>query len=204
MNQHNIMNKVLSYCKIDCTAIHLNDALISVNASNTAGLLEHLLQTCNIDYPKIYKMDMLSKLCLLGTELLLTNYSISHVPSFEKSIILMNQSSCYLADIAYQETINDTPSPSKFVYTLPNIAIGEIAIKHKIQGLTSFMITDKFQPEFISQYFNQLLDTKEVSIIIGGWVEVSEEYCDMFLFLCGKSDSGADLTEENLKIKSKL
>lgn len=198
------MNKLISWCKIDCKSINLNDEIHFVNSSNTLHLLDYMLQTQKIDYPKIYKMDILSKMCLLGVELLVKDYPIANISPYDQSVILWNRSSCYNADIAFLDTIIDTPSPSKFVYTLPNIAIGEIAIKHKIKGVTNFLIADTFQPEFISQYFNHLLDTNSAEIIIGGWVEVSEQYCDIFLFLCGKSISGIDLTEENLKIKSKL
>lgn len=198
------MNKIISYCKINRDSICVNDELISVNLTDTASLITYLIQTQNLDYPKLYKMDILSKMCILGVELLLQEKSIDHISAFDKSIILVNASSCYHADKAYLETMIDSPSPSKFVYTLPNIAIGEIAIKHKIKGFTNFMIADNFQPDFISEYLNYLLDSNTSESIIGGWVEVSEQNSDLFLFLCGKSNPGIDLTAENLNIKNNL
>lgn len=115
------------------------------------------------DYPKFFKMDTLSRLGFIAAELLLKDEQV-------ESVILANRSASIKNDTDYLATIkegNYYPSPALFVYTLPNIVTGEIAIRHHIQGETSFYILDK--PEEL----NPLLETIQTSAF-AGWCECSE------------------------------
>ena len=115
------------------------------------------------DYPKFFKMDTLSRLGFIAAELLLKDEQV-------EAVILANRSASIKNDTDYLSTIRDDnyyPSPALFVYTLPNIVTGEIAIRHHIQGETSFYILDK--PEEL----NPLLETIQTSAL-AGWCECSE------------------------------
>jgi 3-oxoacyl-[acyl-carrier-protein] synthase-1 len=112
------------------------------------------------DYPKFFKMDTLCRLGFLAAELLLkdltTNEALTGLTTNEDqrlttndkrpiAIILANRSASIKNDTDYLATISEGnyyPSPALFVYTLPNIVTGEIAIRHHIQGETSFYILD--------------------------------------------------------------
>ena len=88
-------------------------------------------------------MDMLSRLGFISTELLIEAEGLERfVPNDNRAIILFNHSSSIHTDKEYFKTIQNPdeyfPSPSLFVYTLPNIVTGEIAIRNMYAGETSF------------------------------------------------------------------
>jgi len=103
-------------------------------------------------------------------------------------IILFNRSSSLDADKAYQQTINDKdnffPSPAVFVYTLPNIVTGEIAIRHKIHGETAFYITSSFQPAIIEEIGKAAFASSGLKYLLTGWIDVSNDKMDVCMMLC--------------------
>jgi len=131
----------------------------------------------------------LCKLGFLCADILLRNLSQSNQTIPETTaIILSNCSSSLDTDLKYQETIKDAanyfPSPALFVYTLPNIVIGEIAIKHKIRGENYFFITEAYEPVFMENYTLQLFDESLAKTALIGWVEVKgQNYEAAFTFL---------------------
>ena len=97
-------------------------------------------------------MDSLSKMAFVASERLLEGYGERFVPRNDVTVLFFNSSSSLAVDIDYQKTIqsNDDyyPSPSLFVYTLPNICAGEVAIRNKFCGETSFFVVEEL--EFIA------------------------------------------------------
>ena len=83
-------------------------------------------------------------------------------------------SSC--ADRTFQNTIQSSegyyPSPSLFVYTLPNILTGEIAIRNKYHGETSYFVQDT--PEYVMELMNQVLRCSGASSVVGGWIDMND------------------------------
>ena len=70
------------------------------------------------------------------------------------------------------------PSPAIFVYTLPNICLGEIAIRHGLRTESSFFIFDQYPSEFFSQYSQFLLQAGKAKKVLCAWVELmAEDYC---------------------------
>lgn len=132
------------------------------------------------DYPKYYKMDGLSRLGFIASELLLQREGRERfVPCDDRAVIFFNHSSSVSADRKYLESITDTeifyPSPSVFVYTLPNIVTGEIAIRNHYYGETSFYILperDESQIETILRV--SYLDPATKSILCG-WVDYVDD-----------------------------
>ena len=143
------------------------------------ALLTELYRTYVGDYPKFFKMDTLSKLGFVASELLL---QAEGEPRFEaredRAVVFFNRSASLQADTAYQATIQDPenffPSPAAFVYTLPNIVTGEIAIRNKY-------------PEIMAQQLQlAFLDTMTQSIL-GGWLDCTDEnHFEARLFLIDK------------------
>lgn len=125
------------------------------------------------DYPKFFKMDGLCKIGFIAAELCLK--SLPEADKATTAVILFNRGGSIAADQAYQQTISDTtdyyPSPSLFVYTLANIVTGEIAIRHKIYGETSFYIMPRKDDEQIEKIVAESLLTSSPSHILYGWVE---------------------------------
>lgn len=112
--------------------------------SQGAGLLSEIYRKYVGDYPKYHKMDSLSRLAFLATELLLSRGDVPQDSG--RATILFNRTSSVVADRCHLGSIAKPgefyPSPSIFLGTLPNIATGEIAIRHGYTGETSLYITD--------------------------------------------------------------
>lgn len=112
--------------------------------SQGAGLLNEIYRKYVGDYPKYHKMDALSRLAFLATELLLSRGDVPQDSG--RATILFNRTSSVVADRCHLGSIAKPgefyPSPSVFLGTLPNIATGEIAIRHGYTGETSLYITD--------------------------------------------------------------
>lgn len=166
-------------------------------------------KSLEINYPAFYKMDDLSKLGFCAAELLLKDKDLEtfYTPQ-EIGILLSNENSCLDTDHNYFDTIKDQenyfPSPAVFVYTLPNIVIGEISIRHKIQGENIFFIHPEFDPEFMVNYANSLLKSKSLKAVLVGWVEFYEDKYEAFMYFAGSQKSETDTLEHTVDTIKKI
>lgn len=128
-------------------------------------------------------MDTLSRLTFLISEFLLRQ---SHLSS-ETALVLSNKSSSLHTDTKHQKAIASKeafyPSPAVFVYTLPNIGLGEVAIRHNIQSENAFFVFEKFNARFLHSYCEVLLQEKKVKQVLCGWTEVNQDVCEGFVYL---------------------
>ncbi|MBQ3635412.1 MAG: 3-oxoacyl-ACP synthase [Bacteroidales bacterium] len=132
------------------------------------------------DYPKYHKMDMLSKLGFIATELLLgAEGGERFVDREDRAIVFFNRTSSIDTDRHYQETIADAgkyfPSPALFVYTLPNIVTGEIAIRNHYHGETSFYVLAERDEEMIERVVRVTLRDEATQSIVTGWIDYEDE-----------------------------
>ena len=132
------------------------------------------------DYPKFYKMDGLSRLGFVAAELLLqaergTRLAETPEARSDRAIILFNNTSSIVADRHYWATVRDLeasfPSPAHFVYTLPNIVAGELAIRHQYRGETSFYILPERRDDIMKQVVNAALADATLSSAVTGWID---------------------------------
>lgn len=181
-------------------SVYINPETIVVNGKALAHenkgseLLVELYRNHVGDYMKFFKMDALCRLGFVASELLLQQEgSPRFVPREDRAVILFNRCGSYQADCSYQATIQDPanffPSPSAFVYTLPNIVTGEIALRNKYYGETSFMVLPDDEPEVIEREIrNAFLDPMTESVL-GGWLDCSdEEHFEARLYLYEKNN----------------
>lgn len=134
------------------------------------------------DYPKYYKMDGLCRLGFIASELLLraeqTGGTLPGGLDRSRAVVLFNRSSSVASDKRYLSSIADKdnyfPSPSVFVYTLPNIVAGEIAIRNGYHGETSFYIL----PEKDEQQMETLMRTafmdRQTTSLLAGWIDYED------------------------------
>lgn len=148
-----------------------NQEFFSDDSVEEDSFLKLLYKKLELKYSKFYKMDVLSKLGFLSVELLLNGERIK-TESGETAIVFANRSSSLYTDIEYQKSIDEIPSPSVFVYTLPNIVIGEICIRHKFYGENMFFVQEKYDKKFLINYVSTLFRTTETKNAIVGWLEV--------------------------------
>ena len=135
--------------------------------------LEDIYRTRLESYPKFHKMDMLAKLSYVASELVLKECPAVH----PDAIILFNSTSSILQDLKHIGTIGNPeeffPSPSIFLYTLPNLAVGEIAIRDNIKGETSLYILDRKNPGLMDSIVEA--SVPRGATVLTGWVDCSAE-----------------------------
>ena len=137
-----------------------------------------------VSYPKFHKMDKLCKLGFLATELLLKDSRHSgKYKETETGLVLSNANSSLDVDLKYAKTIQTGASPALFVYTLPNIVIGEISIRWQFKGENAFFVFKEFDGNFIVKYVTGLFENKLVKNCICGWVDILKEDYRALLFL---------------------
>lgn len=154
-----------------------------------------------LQYPRFYKMDNTGRLGWLANEVLLQDgFDKEKYPAKEVGIVLSNASSSLDTDIKYYETVKTIPSPALFVYTLPNIVIGEISIRHGFKGENAFFVSEDFDAGFIEQYVSGLVNNNILQACICGWVEWLEGDYKATLFLVekDKTKDSVIFTVENL------
>src|SRR3569833_2124245 len=166
-------NHIISSCVIERGTVFKDGSQLFENKA--ADLVEFLLsvyQHFQQNYPKFYKMDNLSKLGWLASEVLLRDsYQMDQYQPEIVGLVLANRNSSLDNDIRYFESAKEIASPSLFVYTLPNIVIGEICIRNNFKGEHGFYIQDQFDAEFIAGQVNYLLDNNILKACICGWVD---------------------------------
>ena len=144
------------------------------------SFLTQLYRASNLSYPKFFKMDVLCKVGFIASEILLeTEGAERFVPRADRAVILFNHHSSLHADCTFQQTIANPsefyPSPSVFVYTLPNIVTGEIAIRNKYHGESSFILLPEKSQEAMNQAVERAFLDDETTSVLTGWVEAVSE-----------------------------
>lgn len=198
------MNFISSYSFIKNDSVNVDGIVFHTAETGVNDLMKATYKKLNLDYPKFYKMDMLSKIAFIGVEILKNQYpAISNYQEDEMALLFSNRNSSADADIKFIKSYQQdgAPSPALFVYTLPNILIGEIAIRNKWYGESLFVIYPEFSPDFLSAYSNIFLSKKAKGCICG-WVNVLEKDVECMLFFVEKTDarkSGLLFTSETIK-----
>ena len=195
------MPGIKTYCHIKNNKVFLDGKLL-FQASESVSLKEFSVKVFRhykFKYPKFFKMDDISKLGFLSAEILLTQNG-EQLQSEDVGIVLSNTQSTLVTDANFQESINEYdnffPSPSVFVYTLPNIMIGEISIRHKFRGENAFFIFDAFNEKFLTDYINLIFSKGKTEYCLGGWVDQSENDYEAFMYLVGP-DAKGDIIADN-------
>ena len=174
------------------------------NQVESTHFLNESYRFFKIDYPKFFKMDNLSKLAFIVTELICKSLNNRYIQTDTVGIVLQNRSSSLVADLSHQRSIKDKeshfPSPAVFVYTLPNIMMGEMCIRHGFSNENTLFISDKFDAEMLEKYINYLLNERIIKHCLGGWVEANPECQEAFLYFTGESQaiSWGEHTTENI------
>ena len=171
-------------------------SISSIQISPSADELVDLYRTnINIgDYPKFFKMDPLSRLGFVATELLL-----KQCPKADYGVLLFNRSSSLADDLAFQATIQDHtnwfPSPALFVYTLPNIVTGEIAIRNHFQTETNFMVLDAPHTDIMAA---QIAIAAMHGPQIAGWCDVDADGNYLAALVAVPQDTPKEIIEQEL------
>lgn len=149
-----------------CTRVAVS---LRTEASGTSP--NDMYRRLGIDYPKFFKMDMLSRLGFAVAEQLLGDYGGD---LDDAAIILAGRHASLDDDVKYLSTIapgNYYPSPALFVYTLANIVAGEIAIRHGMHGETTFYIADSYDAGWMESEAERIIAEGKSSRVLFGWLD---------------------------------
>lgn len=182
-----IKPRILAKATISDTEAVLPDGThLQSTSTDTNQWLNELYHRLEMNYPKFFKMDRLSKVGILAAEMVMR--SVGQATDNVKNdwgVICFNRAASLDDDRTYQETINDAenyfPSPSVFVYTLANIVIGEMAIKYKLQGETSFYVSENYDKEVITKAVSDAFATTSNHYLLAGWVDYDNGHCEVEL-----------------------
>jgi 3-oxoacyl-[acyl-carrier-protein] synthase-1 len=173
----------------------------------SAAELTDFYRSMQFDYPKFFKMDGLSKLGFLASEMIFKDDPNRFEPNENIAVLCFNRSSSLDTDTQYQATIRDNenyfPSPSLFVYTLPNIVAGEIAIRNKLLGETFFYLCKNFDAGQMVGAVKSVFDEKTATEALVAWIECFEDKREVLMLLVenGRNEMNLlDFTEEQLKM----
>ena len=169
--------RTLSSVRITPTSLSIDGQDQEVRSSGK-DLLSEIYKTFLGDYPKFHKMDVFSKLAFLAAEIA-TQRAGEGSPDEGCAVILFNSSSSILVDRkhigTYEKEDDFYPSPSVFLYTLPNIVTGEIAIKHGYKGETSLYILEEYNEKIMNSVVESTFALSSVRTMITGWVDCSSD-----------------------------
>ena len=160
-----------------------------------SSLLTALYKQIIGNYPKYYKMDGLCRLGFVASELLLKaerdESSFTEDTNKTRAIVFFNRSSSIASDKKYLASIvekdNYFPSPSVFVYTLPNIVTGEIAIRNGYHGETSFYILPHKNELLMQDIIETTFMDEQTTSILTGWLDYEDsEHFEADLYIAYK------------------
>lgn len=192
---------ISSYCCIKKNSVFVNgnSLYIEDNKLSFLDFSKAIYKKEEIKYSKFFKMDKLCKLSFLASEFVFN--SIEKINE-NTAIVLSNNASSLDTDRKHQQSIQDKqnffPSPAVFVYTLPNIAIGEISIKNQLKSENAFFVSEKLNEKLLFNYAQILIANKKANNVLCGWINFDENNYEAFLYLV--SDKGEiSHTIENIR-----
>ena len=155
---------------------------------------------------KFSKMDDLCKLAYVASCELLSGHR-PDCPAERIGVVMANRSASLDSDRRHQAIIDAGDgcgaSPAVFVYTLPNIMLGQVAIKHGLKGESTFFAFPDKSSNSIREYAASLIAEGRMDAVLWGWCEFDGGSYDCELTLTEKT--GQDTMEDlELQLKQQI
>lgn len=176
--------RISTHCIIQDNQITRDGEVVYVDKGLSFGdFTKSAYKNLQIDYPKFYKMDNLSKLGFIAAEIVLNGVEDKE----NIALILANRSGSLDTDVRHQESIQQEdgyfPSPAVFVYTLANICAGEINIRHNMRSENVFFVSEVLDYETLVTYATYLLESNKAEKVLCGWIELFSDKYKAVLYL---------------------
>ena len=181
--------QILRTCSMTDGTVRVDGRVTATSPGPFEAFAEAAYRTSGIDYPKFHKMDNLSKLGFLAAEFLLADTDwLTDTSPGRRGIVLGNATSSLDTDLRYQaQVMQQRPSPALFVYTLPNIVLGEICIRHGIKGESLLLVTANYEAAAQVSYLTGQLGEQTMVTCLGGWLDYANSGYRAFLYVVGTS-----------------
>lgn len=189
----------LDYVRIQAGNLIRNGIELAATESNDPAVL---YRTLGYEYPKFFKMDRLCKWAWLGAEALFRKedgtYLYDGLDRSEIALVLATRDGCLETDQRYADSMKGIPSPALFVYTLPNIMLGEICIRHRFTGEQLCLVQEGFDMNELLHAVKGIFERGAASHCLFGWVDAVGEHHDVSLFWAGR-EALKDCSPEQLQ-----
>lgn len=169
------------YCagKVDITP----DKLVwnrSVVRAETPGypFITEIFKKYLADGSRYFKMDQFSRLAYVGAGLLAGD-ELKDISPEDTAVFIFTKTGSVLADRKHLSTFSDKdefyPSPAVFINTLPNIVLGEIAIRNNVKGETTLVMLPEEDEAVMDRVMRVTLDATCPGAMICGWVDCADD-----------------------------
>lgn len=157
--------------------IWLNGTLAyQLNGENATDWVTNLYKSLALNYIKFFKMDILSKAGYIASELLINNLDLTEEEKNNTSLYICTKNGCIDIDAKYQATLDHLASPALFVYTLPNIVLGEISIKHKLKGEQMCYVAPYLDEEDLESYITDIFNHRDQLHCLAGFIDTTDNH----------------------------
>ena len=192
--------KLIGSCKITKYGVFINGVSQVHLSLSEENWKKELYIKLKLEYSKFHKMDTLAKMAFLSVEMVKETSDTNKYGENEMVLLFANNSSSQTTDLNYINSyeIKGYPSPSLFVYTLPNILTGELAIRNKWYGENCFFIEEKFDVEFFLEQINFYF-SKGAKSCLCGWVNSFDGKDECFVFLVENNMNQNKTIKEQLR-----
>ena len=149
------------------------------------------------NYLKFFKMDLLSKAAFLSAQMVIPKEieeNKSKIATF-----LSSKSGCIDVDKKFEDSINDIASPALFVYTLPNIMLGEICIVNGFKGEQMCTLSEDADSDWFEFYIGDLIRRRDTEAALCGHIEATEAGINSTMIWVSKQWSSIPFNMQNLQ-----
>ena len=182
--------KLLRSCSIEAGRIYVDGHCVFTGTqAEFSAFSTAAYKALELDYPKFHKMDNLSKLGFLTAECLLSGGILpAGFEADQTGIVVANAHSSTDTDLRYNAQVQQSvASPALFVYTLPNIVLGEICIRHGLKGENTLFVAEQYDAKTQVEYVTSLFEQQLLDRCVGGWVDFYNTQYRAFFYLAALS-----------------
>ena len=146
--------------------------------SKGADAVTEIFKKFVADGSRFFKMDLYSRLAYAGTALLAKDTLEGTAPE-ERACIIFTGNGSVLADRKHLASFSTPgefyPSPAVFINTLPNIVLGEIAVRFGVKGETSLVMLPGRDDALMDRIVDLTVRSTRPAAVICGWVDCGSE-----------------------------
>ena len=143
-----------------------------------ASLITEVFKKYLADGSRFFKMDLYSRLAYVGTSLLAKDSLADYDPE-DVALVIFTQNGSVLADRKHLSTFSNPeefyPSPAVFINTLPNVVLGEIAVKNNVKGETTLVLLPSRDEAAMSRIIEATGSVTGPAVMICGWIDCDSE-----------------------------
>ncbi|MCS6981322.1 MAG: hypothetical protein N2110_05620 [Flavobacteriales bacterium] len=175
--------------------------LAAVPADLSASMegLHDIYRKAAFNYPKFFKADGFCKAGLL-TVLPWWKTLRAHPRAIQGCMLLFTDSGCHLADEEHIKGMqNGSPSPAVFVYTLPNILLGEWSILLGWKGFGSCFLMPSCDVHQIQKIIELHRTDQKETPLLWGWCSAFPDRIAAAAFFCDQEATAQPLSCENIQ-----